>query len=384
MNKKAIILLNILEDNKGGLTNSAIKKANILAESNIDTVIITHRNQKKLPIDIYNLYKNKKLNSSVKVRNLYWSCTNLDNQKTIWKLFSSYFSKFSFLLSYKLKQSLKLDKSQKYKSQKEFLETIINKDDIIFFEDNIQKWTEILNDYSNKKIVTIHNHPNLDTTSKFIVEHQDKYNIVNYLTKKQMQEFQERNAYYFPHGTVYYNKKNPNRIKRIVTLTRFDFKQKNVLDAIQAFYNIKDQFPEFIYEIYGDGPNKKEILDFISYLKLNNRVFLKPYTINTDFVFRNSYASINLSYYEGFGLSILESINNNCPCIASNVDYGPNEIIINQFTGFIVDNNIEQITNVMYEIIKNNEYYYQNTFKFNNGVFNIENYRKNLLNQFYL
>lgn len=382
MTKKAIILLNIIADNKGGLTNSAIKKANTLTELDIETTIITYHNQKKLPVELYNLYKSSKLNKKVKIKNLYWDCTNLDYSKTKLGLIYSYFSKSLSVFKHYLKNMFTKNKKSMHIEHNKFLSETINSEDILFLEDNVQKWTNVLDDFKNKKVVTIHNNPEFDTTSKFIIENQDKYNIVNYLTKKQMHEFCENNAHYFPHGIDLYNKQNPNRVKRIVTLTRFNFRQKNVLDAIQAFANIKDTYPDFNYELYGDGPNKQEILDFISDLKLNDRVFIRPYTNNTDVVFQNSYASINLSYYEGFGLSILESLNNNCPCIASNVDYGPNEIITHGKNGFIVENDIEDITNVLSLIIKNNDYYYTNTFKYQNKDFSLESYKKNLLAQY--
>lgn len=42
------------------------------------------------------------------------------------------------------------------------------------------------------------------------------------------------------------------------------------------------------------------------------------------------------SQYEGFGLSIMESINSGCPVISYNVRYGPSELITNHENGILV------------------------------------------------
>ena len=43
------------------------------------------------------------------------------------------------------------------------------------------------------------------------------------------------------------------------------------------------------------------------------------------------------SKVEGFGMVLLEAISRNIPCIAYNVPYGPESIIINGINGYLVD-----------------------------------------------
>ena len=62
-----------------------------------------------------------------------------------------------------------------------------------------------------------------------------------------------------------------------------------------------------------------------------------PYLINTDIF-------ILISNYEGFSYSIIEAMTLGKPVIASDVDYGPREIIGNNEFGLLTKNTFEDIS----------------------------------------
>ena len=84
------------------------------------------------------------------------------------------------------------------------------------------------------------------------------------------------------------------------------------------------------------------IQDLIDVYKLNEYVEINEFTNNPLLEFNNSRASLLTSNYEGFGLTIMESIDAGCPVVSYDVKYGPREIIEEGKTGYLVEpNNIE-------------------------------------------
>lgn len=70
--------------------------------------------------------------------------------------------------------------------------------------------------------------------------------------------------------------------------------------------------------------------------------------------FGKSKASLLTSKYEGFGLTIMESIEVGCPVLSYDVRYGPNEIINHGKNGYLIEkNNIDSLAQHMVDIIEN-------------------------------
>ena len=53
--------------------------------------------------------------------------------------------------------------------------------------------------------------------------------------------------------------------------------------------------------------------------------------------FQHATASLLTSQYEGFGMTIMESIHNGCPVVSYDVRYGPSELIIDGENGLLID-----------------------------------------------
>ena len=79
----------------------------------------------------------------------------------------------------------------------------------------------------------------------------------------------------------------------------------------------------------GIGEERQTIEKLIQDYHLENDVTIEDFTENPLEAFRESKASLLTSRREGFGLTVMESINEGCPVIAYDVKYGPREIIEN-------------------------------------------------------
>ncbi|MFV5454958.1 glycosyltransferase [Acinetobacter towneri] len=273
------------------------------------------------------------------------------------------------------------------KEYNQWLKGFINSDDIVFFEDNFKNFLSFFKDIDCRKIAFFHSHEKFDKQSKFLESCRD-FDTYVFLTQKQLDKISKtntkisKNYFYLPH---YYNEtKNINqnlRRNRIITISRLT-KNKCIIDGIRAFSIISKKYPNIIYEIYGKGPEADNIKEEIKHLGLEDKVFLMDYTQDPLKLFSESILSISLSDFEGFGLSILESLSMSCPVISYDVEYGPQELIQNNINGFLCpQNDLQSIANAIEKILINSEYFQNNCI---NSIqkYSLNNWENRLLNLF--
>lgn len=163
---------------------------------------------------------------------------------------------------------------------------------------------------------------------------------------------------------------NENVEDRFVFIGRFS-KEKQLDHLLKAYIEFLKSGHQTKLALYGrDEDNQKAMMqDIIDANHLNNQVSIHKYTSSPLAEFKKSKASLLTSSYEGFGLTIMESISMGCPVISYDVRYGPNEIIDHAKNGYLVEaNNINQLANYMTQIIEqpltnveNNEKLYYST-----------------------
>ncbi|WP_342491030.1 alpha-glucosyltransferase N-terminal domain-containing protein [Bacillus sp. FSL R5-0422] len=169
---------------------------------------------------------------------------------------------------------------------------------------------------------------------------------------------------------------DPNKVLMMARLTKI----KNVIDAIRSFEFVIKEVPNARLEIFGSGPQEKQLKQEIKRLDLGNNVFLKGFTQNPDAEFRTARMSLSTSIFEGCPLSIMESIVNNCPVITYNYDYGASTLVKNQFNGFVVEQyEVKQLANKIIELLKNDEQYqiFSENCQETAEVYSIPNYYEN-------
>lgn len=127
--------------------------------------------------------------------------------------------------------------------------------------------------------------------------------------------------------------------KYILYFGRFDEKVKNFSLLLEAFYISKIFLQGYKLYLMGDGPDLSFIQHKIKEFQLDSFVEVLPFNSNPFPCIQQSRFTILTSRYEGFPLSIVESLALGTPVIAVDCNSGPREIIINEYNGLLVENN---------------------------------------------
>jgi len=195
------------------------------------------------------------------------------------------------------------------------------------------------------------------------IENLEKIDHLIFLTEKQKNDFSERFGFYFnytviPHfykNTIFENSSNSRQKYQCVCLARFD-KVKRLDLLIELFGEIHRKIPEATLDIYGFGPEKENLIKTIENNNLVGVVRLRDFVSDVNFVLKNADLMLFTSGSEGFCMAILDSLKNGCPVISFDIDYGPSEMIINDYNGYLIeDNNKEKFISSTVELLSNRE-----------------------------
>lgn len=198
---------------------------------------------------------------------------------------------------------------------------------------------------------TLNNINNVDTI--IILTKSQLYDLVN--------QFGNAEKFYYIPNTIDYpenfNKKDyTTDVKTINIISRY-VKMKNHEHVIHAISKIKNKIPKNSLKVnfYGEGENKENLIKLVNELNLNSIITINNYITNTNEKFRNADLTIFTSSYEGFGLTIIESMSNKTPVISYDIKYGPKDIISHNIDGLLVRyNDIETLSNYIYENLFSN------------------------------
>lgn len=102
---------------------------------------------------------------------------------------------------------------------------------------------------------------------------------------------------------------------------------------ILALYEITDLNWEL--KIVGDGPELKNLIELTSKLNLQNRVIFTGQVSNVSKFYEQSDLFVFASRSEGFPNALMEAYAHGIPCISSNCDFGPRDIISHAKDGLL-------------------------------------------------
>lgn len=126
--------------------------------------------------------------------------------------------------------------------------------------------------------------------------------------------------------------------KVILFFGRFEEKVKNFTLMLEAFSQSKIYQKGYHLHLMGSGDDADFIRQKIAVLNLNDFVEIIPFKQNPFDEVREAKFTILTSNYEGFPLSIIESLALGTPVVAVDCNSGPREIIQNEFNGLLVEN----------------------------------------------
>jgi glycosyltransferase involved in cell wall biosynthesis len=186
--------------------------------------------------------------------------------------------------------------------------------------------------------------PKPDFFSKFLYHKADKVICVSLgIEEKVKQKFDFKNTVTihnpYDFSKIEIEKEKPISEPYIMYFGRFDEKVKNFSLMLEAFHLSKIYLQGYKLLLMGEGPDLGIIQENIKRLQLEDFVIIYPFNKNPFQYVQQAKFTILTSRYEGFPLSIVESLALGTPVISVDCDSGPNELIQNGFNGLLVGNN---------------------------------------------
>lgn len=224
--------------------------------------------------------------------------------------------------------------------------------------------------YGNrKKIVVVHSFklnnyfPKSVFWSQFLYRKSDKIVCVSKAIEKEIQlKFNLKNtttiynSYDFSRSKI--RKQVANNEDYMLYFGRLDDKVKNFNLMLEAFL-ISKLFEQGIkLVLMGDGPDLNRIKDFIRTFQLEGHVIILPFNGNPFDIVQQAKFIVLTSHYEGFPMSIVESLALGTPVVAVDCKSGPREIIIDKYNGLLVENyNVKNLAGAFNRMFADRELY---------------------------
>ena len=142
---------------------------------------------------------------------------------------------------------------------------------------------------------------------------------------------------------------------KIISVSRIS-KEKGMDLLVNVASELKRLNQNWVWDVYGDGPEFENIKQMINEKNLSNYVYLKGQE-NQIYEKYGNYAIYALtSYREGLPMVLLEAKANSLPIVSFDIETGPNEIVLDEKNGFLVEPyNVEKMAQKINLLLKNGE-----------------------------
>ena len=141
--------------------------------------------------------------------------------------------------------------------------------------------------------------------------------------------------------------------KKIISVGRLR-PQKNFSRLLDIAYETLKEYPEWQWDIYGEGPLREDLEKKRDSLGLREQVHFCGQVSDLYSRYHNYSFMVMTSDYEGFPMTLLEGAANGLPMLSFDIPTGPSEIIEDGKNGFLCDN-IEQMQSAIKSLITDAE-----------------------------
>lgn len=197
-----------------------------------------------------------------------------------------------------------------------------------------------------KVIDTIRNNPAslpknpvLKTLRDYIINHSYKTIVQNIDQKNYFKKKYHNKIFVMPNpigDDFLATSINKNHDKFIIASAGRLAPQKNFKMLIDSVENICKKDKNTILQIYGEGPLKQELQDYINSKDLQECVYLMGRSNDMKSVLSNVDLYILSSNFEGMPNSLMEAMAVGVPCISTDCPTGPSDLIENEKNGILV------------------------------------------------
>jgi glycosyltransferase involved in cell wall biosynthesis len=132
------------------------------------------------------------------------------------------------------------------------------------------------------------------------------------------------------------HKRTGNR-RRLVTLTRLSPEKRPEL-FVRAFAGIASDFPQWDFDVYGEGPLRASLASLVDGLA-PGRIQLRGFTTAPYDILMNADLFVSTSWVEGFGNSIWEALACGVPVVAMDAGAPVRSLVRDGIDGLIVSEN---------------------------------------------
>lgn len=140
------------------------------------------------------------------------------------------------------------------------------------------------------------------------------------------------------------------RDRTIVFLARLA-PQKRASLLIDCFEKIASEC-DWRLEIYGAGDELEMLQKKADSSQYKSRIKFGGWINQPRVVYERAGIFVLTSYYEGFGITLIEAMSFGTPCVSFDCPFGPNEIIEHGHSGMLVENgNVDELANVLLNLI---------------------------------
>lgn len=123
----------------------------------------------------------------------------------------------------------------------------------------------------------------------------------------------------------------------LIAVARLDA-VKRLDHVIRAAAKLHEKYPELSLTFYGygDAETEPKLKDLVKKLQAENYILFGGFKQDLTDVYNNAWLEALTSQYEGFAMALLEAQEHGCPAVSYDINYGPNEIITNNYNGRLI------------------------------------------------
>ncbi|CUB11473.1 putative poly(glycerol-phosphate) alpha-glucosyltransferase [Bacillus cereus] len=142
--------------------------------------------------------------------------------------------------------------------------------------------------------------------------------------------------------------------------------EKQINKMIEIFTRVAQEIPKATLHIYGEGKEKRTLVNMIKSNDMEKHIFIHPFTLQTKQILNESSCFLLTSRNEGFCLAAQEAVSCGCPVICFDIDY-LGDYLKHNYNGIKIEqNNTDQFVEAVIDLLQDNEkreLYSKNSYK---------------------